>query len=204
MLHAARVLADRHPPLDVLAAERAVLVAGRAVPEEVPARIDERVHRVGVAARAAAARSDRPCSTNRSCRASGDSPPGRKSTSSGSSTGSWSSGTGDLAALRAVHDRDRRAPVALTRDQPVAQPVVDGAARPALLPRATRRPSRSTRASARRRTGRSCTITPSCVERLGHRRRVQLLALGLDHDPDRQAVLAGELEVALVVRRHAP
>ena len=44
---------------------------------------------------------------------------------SGSSTGSWSSGTGDLAAIRTVHDRDRAAPVALPRQQPVAQAVAD-------------------------------------------------------------------------------
>ena len=38
---------------------------------------------------------------------------------------------------------------------------------------------------------------------LGHRIGVALIARRLDDDADRQAVLAGELEVALVVRRHA-
>ena len=40
---------------------------------------------------------------------------------------------GDLAALLAVDDRDRHAPVALPAQQPVAQPEVDGALAGALL-----------------------------------------------------------------------
>ena len=47
------------------------------------------------------------------------------------------------------------------------------------------------------------TMTPVVRQRLGHRGGVdRLRALGLDHDRDGQVVLARELEVALVVRRH--
>ncbi len=60
----------------------------------------------------------------------GDVPRGFRSSPSlgGRTTGSWSSGTRHLPACRAVHDRDRGAPEALARDQPVAQPVVGGRA----------------------------------------------------------------------------
>jgi hypothetical protein len=43
------------------------------------------------------------------------------STFSGSTTGSWSSGTGTSPQVFAVDDRDRAAPVALAGNAPVAQ-----------------------------------------------------------------------------------
>ena len=49
----------------------------------------------------------------------------RSPSTSGSSTGSSLVGHRHDAAALAVDDRDRAAPVALARDQPVAQPVVD-------------------------------------------------------------------------------
>ena len=125
MLDAADVLVDRHP----LAQNRWVPcrlgVRGIAVAQEVPGRINEGVHRVGLALGWAA-----------TVRAFGIDPVGR-------------SGERRLAlrrvvldhrqqhrklivrnrhdsALRAAHDRDWAAPVALAANQPVAQPVVDG------------------------------------------------------------------------------
>ena len=81
-------------------------------------------------------------------------------------------GHGDLAARRAVDDRDRRAPVALARDQPVAQAVVDRAPVPG--PRSSQR-SRS----MARRSPRPCAARPSgpelisrAVARVGRRRRL--------------------------------
>ena len=59
------------------------------------------------------------------CNFNGLSPVGFHSTSSGSSTGSWSSGTGYSPMLGAVNHGDRRAPIALAADQPIAQAIID-------------------------------------------------------------------------------
>src|SRR2546426_5401595 len=55
VLDPANVLVDGHPVLGRATLEHAALVVRRAVTEEVPRRLHERVHRVRVAARAAAA-----------------------------------------------------------------------------------------------------------------------------------------------------
>ena len=119
----------------------------------------------------------------------------------GSSTGQLVVRHGDLAAVRAVHDRDRAAPVALTAQQPVPQTEVDGPLADAL--------------GAQQRDGRRdpLDLVGDAVER----RRVHVRAVAggrdaglgrvalprhVDDAADRQVVRAGEVEVALVVRRH--
>ena len=101
--------------------------------QEVPRRVDEGVHGVGLApGRAAADRAGRvqealveaPAATDRS---------GGTRRRRARGPASWSSGTGTDAVVGAVDDRDRAAPEALARDQPVAQPVVDLALADALL-----------------------------------------------------------------------
>ncbi len=64
--------------------------------------------------------------TQSSTAASGDLPFGLYSVTSGSSTGRSASGTGTVPHCGAVDDRNRAAPVALARDEPVAQAIVDG------------------------------------------------------------------------------
>ncbi len=79
------------------------------------------------------------------------------------------------AAGVAVDDRDRRAPVALARDQPVAQAVGDLAAALAAPPRATRRScARCRRPGARPSNSPVPRIRPASGHRLGHRRRVEV------------------------------
>src|SRR5687767_6047538 len=124
VLDAPRVLADG-PSLDVLAPEWSLLVARGAVAEDVPARVDERVHRVGVASRVTTARRtgglDEPVVTREgrlSARAEVD--------VVGELHRQVRLGHRDLAVLVAVDDRDRRAPVPLARDQPVAKPERNG------------------------------------------------------------------------------
>ena len=108
-----------------------------AVAQEVPGRVDERVHRVGLAPRRAAALRARRVHEAPRWRRAASCPSARSPRRPGSSTGSWSSGTGTMPHVVAVDDRDRRAPVALARDEPVAQAVVDGALALALAPRAS-------------------------------------------------------------------
>ena len=97
------------------------------VAQEVPGRVDERVHRVRLAARRAAAdraRRVHPVLRRGQRRAAlAARSPRRRA----AATGRSSSGTGHDAVLVAVDDRDRAAPVALAREQPVAQAVVDRA-----------------------------------------------------------------------------
>ena len=162
VLDAADVLVDGHPRADDRGVPRGVVVGGVAVAQEVPGRVDEGVHRVGLAPGGAAAgraggvdpvlgggeRRAGPWACSRS--------------TSGSTTGSSSSGTGTMPARRAVDDRDRAAPVALARDQPVAQAVVDRVRGPCPRGRASRRSPRARRGWAGRRTaGAELTSAPS-------------------------------------------
>jgi hypothetical protein len=117
VLDAADVLVHRHPVV-----VRASTIAGRcrvAVAHEVPGRIDEGVHRVGLAPRRLAAlragdvqEVARTCSAGCRCRR-GCSP--RAARPAGPSRAPAP------AAVVAMDDRDRRAPVALAADAPVAQ-----------------------------------------------------------------------------------
>ena len=101
--------------------------------QEVPGRVDEGVHGVGLAHAPGPPHVGHVVLRKPSWYCSGDSPVGRNSTSSGASTGSWSSGTGDHAVVGAVDDRDRAAPEPLAGQQPVAQAEVDLALADALL-----------------------------------------------------------------------
>ena len=134
VLDPADVLVDRQPVVDHAAVERPVVVVRVGVAQEVPGRVDERVHRVRLALRRHRRTRGTSTLTQSSAAASGERPFGRKSSTSGSSTGSSSSGTGTITARLAVDDRDRAAPVALPRQQPVAQPVVDRRLRRARAP----------------------------------------------------------------------
>ena len=100
----------------------------------VPRRVDEGVHRVGLAPRrpphAGHGRARNSSSASAATRRWA-----RSRRPRGSSTGSSVLGHGLRAAVVAVDDRDRRAPVALAADQPVAQAVGDGCRWP--LPRSS-------------------------------------------------------------------
>ena len=112
-------------------------------------------------------------------------------------SGSSLSGSGDPAALRAIHDRDRLAPVPLAREDPVAQLELHGGDAVAL---------------ALDDLGHfhDGLVGPQAVERAGvderalldvRKRRLGDVAAGDDLD-DGQAVFARETPVALVVAGH--
>ena len=103
-----------------------------------------------------------------------------------------------------MDQRNRRAPVALARDAPIAQPVLH-----ALVAETFGFQRRGDRIDRRlklagRRTVPEFTVTPcSAYASLPGRDRVFIGAgRRRDHALDRQLVLRGELEVALVVGRH--
>ena len=199
VLDAARVLVRGHPPLNVLAPEGSVVVAGRAVAEEVPGGVDEGVHRIRVAYGLAEARGTRHVFPRRV--------PSERRIAPQLEIGVlrqehrelvvWH---GDLPAIRAMDDRDRRAPVPLAADEPVAQPVLDARSSASLV----LEPRRDLRDGRRRGLpveGPAVDHHAFVGDRLGHRLRVQVPTRRLDHHPHRDPVLPGEFEVTLIVRR---
>src|SRR4029450_12578732 len=48
MLHTADILRNRHPATYVFGVEGTILITRRAVAEEIPRRVDEGIHRVGI------------------------------------------------------------------------------------------------------------------------------------------------------------
>ena len=126
MLDAADVLIDRHPVRDFLRIERHAVVMRIAVAEVIPVRIDERVHRVRVALRRASAlRADHVDILRHVIE--------RRSAfdfqvhALRQHDRQLVVGHGHDAVALAVNHRNRRAPVALTRDAPIAQLVGDRA-----------------------------------------------------------------------------
>ena len=170
VLDAAAVEVDRPPVADLLRIERQLVVLRIAEPEEVPRRVDERVHRVGLAAGRAAALRDTSTLTNSGTCASGESPRPVNSVDLRQHDRQVVVRHGHHAALLAVDHRNRRAPVALPRDAPVLQPVLDRRLRrcPALRRVRGHRCPR-VHPTACRRSDPECTSTPSLDTRLGHR-----------------------------------
>ena len=111
MLDTSGVLVDGHPVVGQLGIERLGRIVRAGVAQEVPGRVDERVHRVGLPPSLLAA--DRTC---------GPVPIrllGEGFVLGGQLNRQLVPRYGHDAVIRAVDDRDRRAPIPLTRDQPV-------------------------------------------------------------------------------------
>ena len=105
-------------------------------------------------------------------------------------------GDRDQPAVAAVDDRDRAAPVALAREQPVAEAVVDGGlAQASLGERRDDRPLRLGRAHPVVLAG----VDQALVVGVGDEGGVGFGPLAGDHLADRQPERGGEVEVALVV-----
>ena len=124
VLDAADVLVDGHPVLRRAAVEHALLESRRAIAQEVPGGLDEGVHRVGVAPRRSPAAGTRRVHEGRDL---GERRPALAADLHvlGQDDGQAVLALRHHAARRAVDDGDRRAPVALAADAPVAQAVVD-------------------------------------------------------------------------------
>ena len=123
VLHAADVLIHRQPVLCLRRVQRRSGAVRAGVAGEVPGRLDKGVHGVGLAPRRAAA-GRAGGGDEASCWCSGAWLPSSRSVP-GRITGNCSCRHRHDAADRAVDDRDRRAPVALAGDAPVAQAVGD-------------------------------------------------------------------------------
>ena len=194
MLDSADVLVDRHPARQHLGVPRRLVVVGIRVAHEVPRRVDEGVHRVGLAPGGAATRGAAhvdPVLRRRQRRA----PLRRVVGDVGQHDGKLVFGHGDDPAALAVDDRDRATPVALAREQPVAQAVVDRHVALALAVQ-----------PGDDRLQRLAVGQPVELGVGVHQRAVAGVRLGLDvvaaRDDlaDRQVELARELVVARVVR----
>ena len=200
MLDASDVEVDRGPVVHRRRTERRGLVVRVAEAVEVPRGVDERVHRVGLPPRRpATGRTARRHELRHLCER-GVAAPGE-----GLDVGKLDRQVlvrrrADPARV-AVDDRDRRTPVALPRDAPVLQPVLDLAAADAP---GFRGPRHGRDGFGARQPGELTRRDHGPRRRRGGLQRLprQLRAVRLDDDAHRQPVLARELEVALVVGRH--
>ena len=206
VLDAADILIDRQPAIDRVAIGRRVVDPRIGEAREIPGRVDERVHGVGLAPRRAAA-----------FRA-GDILPGRMAVERIAGTVE-----GDVvrqlhrqvllrhrhdAAGLAMDDRDRAAPIALARDAPVAQAEIDLTLRHrAIAARLAFQPLRDF--LLRLRDGHAVEEA-----RIDHRAVAVIGGVGDDegrriltrrahHRHVAEPVFVDEIEVALVVRRAA-
>ncbi len=206
VLLTAGVDVDRQPVGRLFGVERAAVVGGAEVAVLVPRRAHEGVHRVRLAAgRAAVGVGGVQEAVVIAQRALAGGP---ELYVVGQQHRQLRVGNHLNRAVGGKHGRNGRAPVALAADQPVAQAVVDRLRPAAALgqPVGHRANGRIGKALGRRHRR---AVEQGAVDHhprpnvgLGHRRPVQRLALRLDDRDDVQAVLAGEVEVALVVGGH--
>ncbi len=199
MLGAADVLVDVRPARGALRIPCEAVVVRIEVAQVVPGRFKKRVHRIALAARRLAARWANGFDElrNRAERRSlaADALPRRQQYRK------LLVGNGDFAARLAVDDRYRRSPIALTRDEPIAKLIAD-----ALSPGADCDETfgdRFARSLAGHPTELLASDQPPIVDegasaRLGPRR----ISRTNDFN-DRQRVLSGEFEVALVMGGNA-
>ena len=192
MLDAADVLVDRHPVIHRAPLEHAALIGGRAVTEEVPGGLDKGVHRVRLAPGAAAAAwtggVHEACDVGqRRAALAADLHVPRQDHRKVLLL------LGDHPAAIAVQDGNRRSPVSLAADAPVAKPIVDlGLTEPAR--------DEPVDGSALGRDNRQAVEEPridlEAVTDVGLARPIGWTLHRLD---DRQPLLRGELPVTLIL-----
>ena len=202
VLRAADVQVDRQPVIDLVAGGKLAVVVRIGEAQEVPGGAGGAAHGIRLTARGAAAAGAGgvdELGDQRQRRLAGA---GRLVVVDvGQQNGQLLFRDGQLAAGRAVNDRDRRAPVALAADEPVAQPVADpadafaGLLEPGdeLVDRLAAVWQAVERAGVDHRAG--------LGQRLGHLVGRGGAAGDLVDEADGQAILARELEVALIVGR---
>ena len=195
VLRAAGVLVDRQPAFGQLGADRRVVVVRIDVAVHVPVGAHEGVHGVGLAPRRAAAPGavgvqEALVALQRRCAG------GQEFGVVGQQHGQLGFGDRHDSAVVAVDYRDRRAPVALAADQPVAQAIGDGLAAEITLGERRRD---GALAVLRGRAVESVGVDHQAVAGVGLRERLAVPVGRRDHDGDRQLVLAGKGEVTLIV-----
>ena len=204
VLGPADVLVDRHPVLHRLLGERGVHAPRVAEAQEVPRRVDEGVHRVGLAgggAAAVGARGVQEPLVEAQRRLSG----GAELDVVGREHGQFVERDGSGPAGLAVHDRDRTSPEPLAAHQPVPEPEVDGAlAVPGLFEPGDRGVlGRRDLDPVEVRTGDGIGIDRRVHVEARPGVRLAVPAVGtFDGLDDRDAERGGEVPVALVLARH--
>ncbi len=202
MLHAAAVEVHRAPVGDLLRLERQTSILRVREPEKVPGGVDERIHRVRLAARRASALGTRRVDELRDLGERRIPPPGElgQRRQLHRQAVVWNR---NHPARLAVHDRDRRAPVSLARNAPVLQPELRRA-----LPEPEAHRLRGERSTGL--FGRGPVVRPGphqhavFLERGGQRVSLERIAVfRCDDHANREVVLAGELEIPRVVRRNS-
>ena len=202
MLDAADVLVDGHPVGRGLRVEGLVLAPRRGVAVEVPRRAEEGVYRVRLAARGASADGASgliPVGTQRERVAAVS----RHLDVERELDGELVLGDGDYAAVVAVDHRYRRPPVALARNEPVAQAELHLALALSVLLEPV---GGLLDGLGRRKPVEEAGVAGDAVggHRGGHSSSVGRFAVrGTDDCDDRDVVFAREVEVALVVRGDA-
>ena len=128
VLNAANVLVDRQPALDRIGIKGGLIVVRRSEAQVVPGRVDERVHRVGIALSGTAAFRARDVDPFLSAGKWRTTLEGKLLAAEVLRQTNWKLGlwNRDLTAGLTVDDRDRCTPEALTRNEPVTQAVSDG------------------------------------------------------------------------------
>ncbi len=200
VLNAAHVLRHGHPAVDGFGIERALGVVRRAVAVEVPRGVDEGVHRIGVTLGRGA--------TLGTCHVD---PLGCGRERRGALRrqlftahvreldGELIVGDRDFPTLVTVDDRDRAAPEALAREQPIAQAVLDGAGACAVCLELLDH--------LRDASGLVCEavehlgVLVGAIACGGDARLGRVGAVDIDDRANREVELLGEVEVALVVGR---
>ena len=201
VIDSADVLVDRHPVVDDRAVERRLIVVRVAVTQEVPGRVDERVHRVGFTAAnrpATRARYEQPLLVRGERRLALR----LVVVDLRQEDGQVLVRDGHRSAVVAIDDRDRAAPVALARERPVPQPVADRRAPAAVRPQPVDDPGCSL---GRRQSAELARVDEPLalgVRGEGAFRLVGAAVGGLDDAHHRQPVPLRKREVTLVVGGH--
>ena len=205
VLVAADVARDWQPAPRERGVERHVLALGAGIAQEVPCAIEEGVTHIGLAARRGAALWTRRVIPLLVARERAHARVVRPEVVDlGQEHRQLRLGHGHGAARIAVDDRDRRAPVALTRDAPVVQPVVHHRRRrlhrgelgdDGRLGRIHRESGEARRVDD--------TAAVGAREGTLAKRGIVALARAGDDARDREVVQPRELEVALIVPRHS-
>ena len=196
MLVSAQVQVDRHPVIDRLFREWRRLIGGVAVPQEVPRRACAAGHGVGLPPQRLAGlwigvADPVRCGAKRTLAGAGRLVALHRRQRHGQLIG-WHR---SLFTIGTVQNRERLPPVALPREQPVAQSILHRALPQSLLRRVTNH----------------CRLG-FCRRHPGDKARAYRHALAgkagafglarFDHAPNRQLHRLGKLKVALIVRGH--